>query len=106
LEIIITKRARDDLYEFFYNSKRATSDYILKYINNIINFSESILKQSPYIGKAVYSYNQYLFRQLLYRKHKIIYIKIKNKIYILRFIYSARNFNLKKNLNLKNYPEI
>ena len=103
MEIIITNKARNDLYNFFYKSKGNTSNYVLNYIKEVIDYIDTI-RQSPLIGKVIYIKKKQMFRQLIYRKHKIIYIILNNKIYILRIIHSARNFNLKSNLNLNDYP--
>ena len=105
MEIIITSKAKNDLYGFFFKSKGNTSNNVLKYNDEVIEYIE-IVKQSPQIGKVVHINKYGIIRQLIYRKHKILYIIIKNKIMVLRIIHSARNFNLKRNLNLKNFPEI
>lgn len=105
MEVIITSKAKNDLYGFFFKSKGNTSNNVLKYIGEVVEYIE-VIKQSPHIGKIIHTNKQGVFRQLIYRKHKIVYIIINNKILILRIVHSARKFNPKTNLNLKNYPEI
>lgn len=105
MEIIITKKARDDLHDFWEHSRNGTENYVFNYINDLIEYSKEIQK-NPKIGKIIDVFNQYVFRQLIYRKHKILYIIYNNKIYILRFIHSARKFSLKRKFNLIDYPEI
>lgn len=105
MEIVITSKAKNDLYGFFFKSKGNTSNNVLKYIDEVIEYIE-VIKQSPHIGKVIYTNKQGAVRQLVYRKHKVLYIIINNKIIVLRIIHSARKFNPKRNLNLKNFPEI
>lgn len=101
MEVIITKKARNDLLNYFYHSKINTR----KYINNLIDYTATISILSK-IGKVVDYIEQYEVRQLIYQKHKILYIIFNNKIYILSFIHSSRNFKIKKNLNLIDFPEL
>lgn len=96
MEVIITKKARNDLLDFYNHSKFTTKNLIL-YINEIIDYSQSI-QYFPEIGKVVDYIKQYKLRQLIYKKHKILYINFNSKIYILRYIHSSRNFNMKKNI--------
>ena len=105
MEIVITSKAKNDLYGFFFKSKGNTSNNVLKYIGEVVEYIE-IIKQSPHIGKAIYTNKHGVFRQLIYIKYKILYIIINNKIIILRIVHSARKFNLKRNLNLKNFPDV
>ena len=105
MEIIITKKARDDLHNFWEYSRNGTENYVFNYINDLIEYSKEI-QINPKIGKIIDVFNQYVFRQLIYRRHKILYIIYNNKIYILRFIHSARKFNFRKGFNLIQYPEI
>lgn len=99
MEVIITKKARNDLYDFFTISRTDTENYVINYINELIDCTDFI-STSPNIGKVVDYINQYTIRQLLHKKHKILYTISNNKIYILRFIHTSRNFNLKNDLNL------
>lgn len=99
--IIVTKKAKNDLYDLLYNAKGNTSNNVLKYIKEVVDYIE-IISQSPQIGRIIYKN----YRQLVYKKHKIYYIIKNNKIYILRIIHSSRKFNFQKELNLKNFPNI
>ncbi len=105
MEVIITKKARDDLHDFFNNSRTNTENYVINYINELLNCVD-LISLSPHIGKIIDYIRFYKIRQLIHRKHKIFYTIYNNKIYILRFIHSSRNFNLKKDLNLLNFPRL
>lgn len=92
------------MYDFFYNARGNTSNNVLKYINEVIEYIK-IIEQSPQIGRIIYLNKNYVSRQLVYKKHKILYMIHNNKIFILRIIHSSRKFNIKINLNPKNFPE-
>ena len=69
----------------------------------LIDYTD-VISISPKIGKIVDFINIYEIRQLIYHKHKILYTIFNNKVYILGFIHSSRDFNIKKNFNLDNFP--
>ncbi len=96
MEIIITQKARNDLLDF-YNYSKLNTNNLKEYINEIINYSQSI-KYFPSIGKVVDVIKKHKLRQLIYKKHKILYIIFNSKIYILRYIHTSRNFIIKNNL--------
>lgn len=100
MEVIITKRARDDLNDYFYHSKSNKKDYI----NQLIDYTDTI-STLPNIGKIVDYIKQYEIRQLIYKKHKILYTIYNNKIYILSFVHTSRKFSIQKNLNLIQFPK-
>ena len=52
----------------------------------------------PRLGKVI-SKNDIEIRQIIYKKYRILYTIIGNKIYILRIIHSRMNFD-KKMLNI------
>lgn len=102
MEIIITQKARNDLKRF-YNYSKLTQKNTIQYINEIIDYSQSI-KDFPEFGKVVDLIKQHKLRQLIYKKHKILYIIFNSKIYILRYIHTSTNFKIKNDLtNLKNF---
>lgn len=57
----------------------------------VIDYIE-IINQSPQIERIIYKN----YRQIIYKIHKI---------YILRIIHTYKKFNLKKELNSKNFPK-
>lgn len=102
MEIIVTQKARDDLKKF-YNYSKLTQKNTIEYINGIINYSQSI-KDFPEIGKVIDVIKHNKLRQLIYKKHKILYIVLNSKIYILRYIHTSTNFKSKENfINIKNF---
>ncbi len=100
MEVIITKKARDNLNDYLYHSKTNAT----KYVSRMINYAETT-STMPDISKVVYSVKQYKIRQLIYMKHKILYTTYNNKIYILGFIHSSRKFNIQKHFNLIQFPK-
>lgn len=101
MEVIITKKARDDLNDYQYHAKGNTT----KYINQMLEYINTISKM-PKIGKAVYSVKEYEIRQLIYVKHKVLYMIYHQKVYILDFIHTSKNFNIQKHFNLIQFPKI
>ena len=104
MEIVITKKAQTDLYNFFNISRPDTENYVISYIYDLIDYTELLSKFSQ-IGKIVDYIESFEIRQLLHKKHKILYTIYNSKIYILRFVHTSQNFNLKKNLNLIDFPK-
>lgn len=102
MEVIIIKKARDDLYSY---SKHSKIKNVQEYINHMIDYTEYI-SISPHIGKVIYNSKHIEVRQLIYEKHKIIYTISNNKIYILGFIHSSRNYKIQKHFNLIEFPKI
>lgn len=101
MEIIYTKKARDDLFNFSYHSKTNTK----KYREKLLDYTEMLLYQ-PYIGKTIDSLKNYQIKQLLFKNHKILYTISNNKIFILSFVHNSQNINLKKLYNLLNFPKL
>jgi plasmid stabilization system protein ParE len=78
------------LYQYNFYSKTNKGHYI----DGLINYLD-IISKFPYIGKNVYNIKRNKIRQVIYNKHKIMYMIKNNKIYILRIIYFSRKFNFK-----------
>ena len=95
MEINITKKARDDLYNYYQYYKLKSNVHVSNYINEMLDYTQKI-SIYPNIGKIIEKINEYQIRQLIYKKHKILYINSNNKIYILRYIYTTRKFNIRK----------
>jgi plasmid stabilization system protein ParE len=90
MEIIWTKPSKNDLQNFLENIHEGTEKSANLYILDLIDYSE-VLKDNPNVGKMLSEYNDYNIRQLIYRKHKILYNIRGNTVYILSVIHSSRN---------------
>lgn len=101
MEVIITKKARDDLSDYQHHSKGDTT----RYVNRLLEYINTISEMPP-IGKIVYSFKKYKIRQLIYVKHKVFYMIYHQKVYILDFIHTSRNFNIQKHFNLIQFPKL
>lgn len=91
--IIFTKTSLQDLKEImnkisYYNMKKT-------YILNLLNYIK-ILEEMPYIGKVISKSKFHNIRQLIFRKHKIIYQIENDKIYIHAIVNNSKNFFFKK----------
>lgn len=101
MEVIITKKARDDLNDYQYHSKVSSA----KYVSRLLKYASTVSKM-PNIGKVVYNVKKYQIRQLIYMKHRILYMIYHQKVYILDFIHTSRNFNIQKYFNLIQFPKL
>ncbi len=84
-----TPLAINHLHEFIKISK-AEKENKQKYLENLINFTNCIIDNNE-IGKALFTYNNITFRQLLYKQHRIIYYINDNQIYIVSVIHTSQN---------------
>jgi len=89
MEIVWSNSSKKDLRTFFENIHKGTEKQANNYIMNIVKYVE-LLKISPYIGKVLFVHDNLEYRQLVYRKHKIIY-SITDNINILSVIHTSRN---------------
>ena len=90
--VVWTTSAISDLEHLILNTKSNYKNTIKKYIRNLINYIE-ILNTMPYLGKRIYYKNSNLeIRQLLYKKHRIIYEIKNNQCCILAIIHIKQNF--------------
>ena len=87
MEVIITKKARDDLNDYQYHSKVSSA----KYVSHLLKYASTISKM-PNIGKVVYNVKKYQIRQLIYMKHRILYMVYHQKVYILDFFTYFKKF--------------
>lgn len=89
MEIIWTKEAKQDLHDYYKNSRIENTEKLKKYVTSIVEYVDS-LATSPRLGKVLYN-DKVEVRQLVYKIHKILYSIINNKIYILVVTPSARD---------------
>ena len=99
--------SKQDLQDFLHHTHIQNDIHLTKYISNLINYVDH-LATFHYLGKILFYINNIEIRQLLYRKHRIIYYLEPDRIIILSVIHTHRDINnyikfLKKNrINLKN----
>ena len=92
MEIIWTKTAKKNIRALWYNSPIEMEAAMKIYILGLLSYIE-ILKCNPNLGKVLPKYKDYIcVRQLIYRKHKIIYT-VEEDVYILTIIANIRNVN-------------
>lgn len=82
--------AIDNLREFKkvtkMNDIRLYTDALFEYTENLINNND--------LGKYVLSINNLEIRQLIFKKHKILYCIVENEIRILALIHESQNYTL------------
>ena len=85
-----SKTAINDLKEYELNSKIITDIKLQEYIKSLINYGNS-LSFTPRLGKLLLKNNNYEFRQLIYRMHKIFYLISNDEIRILSVIHTKHD---------------
>lgn len=71
-------------------TSKAKSNNIKDYITSLINFTSNLLLNNE-LGKVMFKLNDVRFRQLLYRKHRIIYYIKEEEIQIVSIIHTSQN---------------
>ena len=61
-----------------------------RFFNNLMDFLE-ILNSIPYLGKVISNYD-FEIRQIIYKKHRILYTIKTHTVFILRVIHIRMNF--------------
>ena len=79
--------AINDLKEYELNSKIITDNNLKKYINSLILYTNS-LEITPRLGKLLLENDDFEFRQLIYKMHKIFYYIYKDEIRILSVVHT------------------
>lgn len=72
------------------NSKIITEDKISAYINDLVDYANS-LENNPKLGKVLYIYKNIKIRQLLYKMHRIFYYIENDEIIIIQVVHTSRN---------------
>ena len=91
MEVILTEPSINDLKTIYnrYLSRRTATKYILELLDYI-----ETLEEMPYLGKTIDKSKFYHIRQLIFRKHKIIYQIQNNTIYIHAIMNNSRNLEI------------
>lgn len=84
-----TPLAIEQLHNFKKISK-AESNNIRDYITSLVVFTNELLSNNE-LGKVMFKLNDTKFRQLLYKKHRIIYYIKKEEIQIVSVIHTSQN---------------
>lgn len=74
----------------FREISKAESHNIKDYIISLVTFTNSILDNNE-LGKVIFMLNNVKFRQLLYKKHRIIYYVKNGEIQIVSIIHTSQN---------------
>lgn len=84
-----TPLAIEQLHNFKKISK-AEPHNIKDYITSLVIFTNKLLLNNK-LGKVLFKLNDTKFRQLLYKKHRIIYYIKENEIQIVSVIHNSQN---------------
>ena len=84
-----TPLAIEQLQNFVKISK-AEAHNVKKYITSLVDYSNSLLSNNE-LGKVMFTLNNVKFRQLLYKKHRIIYYIKNDEIQIVSVIHTSQN---------------
>lgn len=79
--------AKDNMQDFIKNSKISSPK---EYIENLI-LNVSLLENYPEAGKILFYYNKIVTRQLIYKKHRIIYRIKDNEIHIGSVLHTSQD---------------
>lgn len=86
--VIWAETAINHITQFIDDAKSGTEQTAKKYIEKLIDYVE-ILNEMPNIGKTfTYKIYKYELRQLLYKKHRIIYYLNNDRVVILAVIHT------------------
>jgi len=61
-----------------------------RYIHSLILYSYNLLSHN-YLGKVIFQLGNYPLRQLLFRKHRILYYIQNKKIQIVSIVHTSQN---------------
>ena len=96
--VVWSKFAKTDLKNYKQNSKILTKDKIVKYIKNLVKYTNE-LQSNPFLGKEFYEYKNIFIRQLLYKMHRVLYFIQDEKIIIIMVAHTSRDLvNIIKNI--------
>ncbi len=86
-----TPLAIEQLQNFIKISK-AEEHNIKDYISSLIEFTNQLLWSNE-MGKVMFKLNNVSFRQLLYKKHRIIYYIKKDEIQIVSVVHTSQSLD-------------
>lgn len=100
--VIWTDNAISHITEFIDEARIDTEKNVKNYINKLVDYTDT-LEKMPKIGKKInYDISNYEIRQIIYKKHKIIYNIKDEDIVILAVIHTILDLNKAlKNLKKK-----
>ena len=82
-----TTSAKQDLKDFIKNARIYNPT---QYVTSLMDYAEN-LAISNQLGKFLFSINELEIRQLIYKKHRIIYYVEVDEVVILSVVHTARN---------------
>lgn len=97
MDIVWLEDAKNDLINYRKNSSIITEGKVENYITSLMDYVDS-LENNPQLGKLFFTYKKNEIRQLIYKKHRIIYYIKDNEVRILAVIHTARDID-----NIMNY---
>lgn len=86
-----TEFAKMNLKDFLNNTIMAHENAI-NYIKSLMQYTEYLSEQNS-LGKLLYVFEEKEIRQLLYKKHRILYYIYQNEIRILAVIHTTQELN-------------
>jgi len=87
--VIWTDNAISHITEFIDISREDTEEMAKLYMRKLVDYAE-ILETMPELGKKMEHHNfSYEIRQIIYRKHRVIYHIKKNDVVILAIIHTS-----------------
>lgn len=64
---------------------------IAEYTNELFEYTNNLIDNNS-LGKYILTFNSYEIRQLVFKKHKILYYIYENEIRILALIHSSQDY--------------
>ena len=103
--VIWTNHALFCIKEFVDGARLGTKENVRKYILNLVDYVE-ILQSMNKLGKVINITDlKYEIRQIIYKKHRIIYMLNKNNFYVLSVIHVRVNLKNALEILIKNIEE-
>lgn len=90
MEIIWSKSAKKDLYDYFQNSRIYTKEKVNSYIISLVEYIDTLMDM-PKMGKLLFLINNIEIRQIIFKMHRILYSINDNKINILVVSHTSRD---------------
>jgi len=86
-----TEFAKTNLKDFSKNT-HMTHENTKNYIKSLVQYVEYLSDQN-FLGKILYVFENNEIRQLLYKKHRILYSISQNEIHILAFVHTTQELS-------------
>ncbi|MBR1883388.1 MAG: type II toxin-antitoxin system RelE/ParE family toxin [Clostridia bacterium] len=88
--VIWSENAKNDLKNYFHNSNIITEGKVKKYIEDLVNYSNT-LGHFPHLGRKFIVYKNITIYQLLFEMHRIFYIIENDEIIIIQVSNCSRS---------------